>query len=146
MLREYVESIYMPAANGLRHRTADAARVAKEINAWRSAIQKHWANLHFGELDIRMHDSQWECQVPVYFGELDPSLVSVELYADPLDGGYPVHIPMVRGERIPGALNGYIYRCQTLATRPAEHFTPRVIPTHLAASVPLEEAHILWQR
>jgi starch phosphorylase len=30
--------------------------------------------------------------------------------------------------------------------RAAGDFTPRVIPYHAAASVPLEASHILWQR
>jgi starch phosphorylase len=70
----------------------------------------------------------------------------VELYADPLDWQQPVRIPMVRGERLLGALNGYVFRGEAPTERPVEHFTPRIMPAHPAASIPLEESHLLWQR
>ena len=53
---------------------------------------------------------------------------------------------MGRGGEIRGAINGYIYRATGATSRPPTHFTPRVIPAHLAAGVPLEEHHILWYR
>ena len=49
-----------------------------------------------------------------------------------------VHRPC--GEKIPGALNGYIYQLETQAVRPQEHFTPRIIPIHHDASIPLEDS------
>ncbi len=45
-----------------------------------------------------------------------------------------------------GALNGYAYHAEVPATRPATDYTARLIPQHDAVVVPLEEAHILWQR
>jgi starch phosphorylase len=53
---------------------------------------------------------------------------------------------MDRGGEIPGAINGSVYRATVPASRPPAHFTPRVIPAHPAAAVPLEEHHILWYR
>ena len=82
----------------------------------------------------------------MYFGALEPSLVKVELYASPVNGGEAERIPMARAEKIPGALNGFIYRCQAPAARPSEHYTPRIVPEHIEAIVPLEESHILWQK
>ena len=146
MLREYVDNIYMPATNGFRQRIANGAQLAKDISAWQNSLERYWAELHFGEVQIDLKDNRWTFQVPVYFGEVDPSLVTVQLYADSLDGWESVQIPMTRGGKIPGALNGYIYQVETQAVRPAEHFTPRIIPTHPDASIPLEDTHILWQK
>ena len=104
-------------------------------------------DLRFGDLKIQGRDGVWAFEVPVYLGELTPDFVSVELYADPLDEDGPlVRLPMTRGELLPGAVNAYTYRGEAPATRPAEHYTPRIIPAHPAASVPLEDSHILWQR
>jgi starch phosphorylase len=146
MLREYVENVYIPATNSFRQRIGRGARLAKEICGWQTALEQHWHYLRFGEVNVRAEDDRWRFEVPVYFGELDPALVSVELYADPLDWQQPVRIPMVRGERLLGALNGYVFRGEAPTERPVEHFTPRIMPAHPAASIPLEESHLLWQR
>jgi starch phosphorylase len=42
-----------------------------------------------------------------------------------------------------GATNGYAYRAELHTARPAADYTARLIPRR---AVPLEEAHILWQR
>jgi glycogen phosphorylase len=52
---------------------------------------------------------------------------------------------MTRGERFTDA-NGHIYSARVPASRPAADYTPRLIPHHPEAAVPLEAAHILWQR
>jgi starch phosphorylase len=146
MLRQYVDSIYVPATNGFRQRVAGKARVAREIYGWQTALDKYWPNLHFGEVKAHLEDNQWIFQVPVYFAELDPASAGVELYASPWNGQAAVRVPMKRIEKIEGSLNGYIYRGEAEAARPAEHFTPRIIATHPGVSIPLEEPHILWQR
>jgi starch phosphorylase len=146
MLREYVENIYIPAANRFRQRVDYGARLAKEICTRQTMVKQHWHHLRFGEVEVHMEDNLWKFEVPVYFGELDPAFVSVQLYADPLDGQEPIRIQMVRGKKIQGVLNGYIYQGETESTRAAEHFTPRIISAHPAVSIPLEDSHILWQK
>jgi starch phosphorylase len=53
---------------------------------------------------------------------------------------------MQRARKLAGARNGYSYRAQVPATRPATDYTARVVPNLDGVSVPLEAAHILWQR
>ena len=76
----------------------------------------------------------------------DPDAVRVELYAAGVNGGDPVRKEMTRGPKLVGAENGYVYGAQVQATRPATDYTARVIPHHTGIAVPLEAAHILWQR
>jgi len=45
-----------------------------------------------------------------------------------------------------GAVNGFIYRARVPAKRAVEDYTPRIVPYHAEAFIPMEEAHILWQR
>ena len=40
--------------------------------------------------------------------------------------------------------NGYLFRAHVPAHRPAEHYTPRIIPSFDGAAVPLEAGQILW--
>jgi starch phosphorylase len=72
--------------------------------------------------------------------------VRVELYADAVNGEEPLRQEMHQGDQITGAVNGYVYHATVAASRPAWHFTPRIIPHHPAARVPMEAALILWQR
>jgi starch phosphorylase len=146
MLRDYVEQIYVPTTAWFRDRTADAARLGRELVAWHKALEQSWPQLHFGQLQVERHEERWHIRVPVYLGMLDPTFVRVELYADAWEGQDVVQAPMVRGEPLSGAVNGYLYGGCVPATRPAEHFTPRIIPRHPAAHVPLEANYILWQR
>lgn len=146
MLREYVDNIYMPATNSFRQRIDNNAQMAKEISTWQTSLERYWSDLHFGELQVHLKDKRWAFQTPIYFGRLDPSFFRVQLYVNSLDGRESVQIPMTQGEKISGAPNGYIYQVETEATRPAEDFTPRIIPVHHDASIPLEESHILWQK
>jgi len=63
--------------------------------------------------------------VRVNLGNLSPSDVSVELYADAVDGGAPTSQPMTSAERI-GEL--WVFSAAVPASRPAGDFTRRVIP------------------
>jgi starch phosphorylase len=74
---------------------------------------------------------------------MDPDAVHVELYAEALDAGEPVRHVMVRGEPLVGE-NVWRYSAAVRANRPAGDFTPRVVPYHPEAFVPLESSQILW--
>ena len=79
-------------------------------------------------------------------GAVPPDAVRVELYADGRDGGPPERVTMTRGGRVEGNANGYVFAARIPATRPASDWTPRVLPDHPGAVVPLEAAQILWAR
>ncbi len=51
-----------------------------------------------------------------------------------------------RVRQLVGATNGYAYRARVPAARPATDYTARLIPHRDGVAVPLEDAHILWQR
>jgi starch phosphorylase len=143
-VREYTERYYLPAAAAFRQRTADKGALAAQVLDWRRALARHWGAVHFGDLRVETAEGQHLFQVAVYLDDLEPDAVRVELYAD--DGDAPVRQAMTRGEALVGASHGYLYSARLPATRPAADYTPRVIPHHPAAIVPLEAAQILWQR
>jgi starch phosphorylase len=43
-------------------------------------------------------------------------------------------------------MHGYVYKADCPSTRPAHHFTPRLVPFHPDALIPLEEPLIVWKR
>ena len=51
----------------------------------------------------------------------------------------------VVGEAADGE-SGYSYRAAAPAARPATDYTARLMPHHNGVAIPLEAAHILWQR
>jgi starch phosphorylase len=51
---------------------------------------------------------------------------------------------MNRGASLVGAENGFMYTASIPATRPAADYTPRLVPEHSGAFVPLETSFILW--
>ncbi|HUV66891.1 MAG TPA: hypothetical protein VMW24_23595, partial [Sedimentisphaerales bacterium] len=85
-------------------------------------------------------------EVEIFLNDLDPKALRVELYAHGMNGGAPVQQEMKLVRRPAGAEGGHVYRGQMPASRPATDYTARVIPFYNGVSVPLEEAHILWQR
>ena len=144
-VREYTEQHYLPAAATYRRRSADKGAKGAQVVNCRRAMEQNWSSLRFGEMKVASDGEKHVFEVQVYFSGLDLNTVCVELYADGVDGKEPVRQEMMRGQRLPDA-NSYIYRAQVPSTRPATDYTARVIPDCDGIAVPLEDAHILWQR
>jgi len=144
MLREYTERHYIPLAAAFRRRTDNGGRVAQEVEAWRKAVKQHWPELHFGNMEVEERENRLHFSVQVYLDELGPDAIHVELYADALDDNGDTCIRMTCEEKLAGAVNGYIYTASVPDTRPTEDYTPRIVPNHPDAFVPLETHQILW--
>ena len=143
---EYTEQHYLPMASSYHARAADQGAIGVELVNWRRLLEQQWSTLHFGELKQETAGEQHVFEVQVYLDVIDPEAVRVELYANGVDGSAAERVEMQRVRQLVGALNGYAYHAEVPATRPATDYTARLLPQHDAVSVPLEEAHILWQR
>jgi starch phosphorylase len=146
MLREYTERFYVPLAAGYRQRVADHAGPAVALEEWRQVLVRHWSALRFGNVSAEPQGGSYRFEVQVYLDEMPPDAVRVELYADPVDGGDPVQQPLVRTAPLTGASNAYVYRATLPVGRPPSDYTPRIVPEHPAAALPLEANLILWFR
>ena len=144
-LREYTEQYYLPAAAAFHERSSGNGELGARLVDWRRDVQQHWGALRFGEATIETNDGQHVFEVQVYLDDLDPDAVRVELYAAGVASGAPVRQEMERVRQLADA-QGYAYRARVAATRPATDFTARIIPHHDGVPVPLEDAHVLWQR
>ena len=142
-VREYTEQHYLSAASAYRERAADQGAVGRQMVDWRHVLEQHWATLHFGEVKVETRGEQHLFEVQVYLNGLDPKAVRVELYAD---GDPPFRQEMTRGRHLTGASGGYVYSAAVSAALASKDYTARVIPHCVGVSVPLEAAHILWQR
>jgi starch phosphorylase len=144
VLREYAEKHYLPAAAAYCARADNGGQAGAELLNWQRALARHWSKVRFGSVTVDPRGDAYDFQVHVYLDELDPEAVSVEIYADGQDGGVPFREVMNRREQLVGSANGFLYVASVPATRPAAHYTPRVVPCKAGVAVPLEAPFILW--
>ena len=146
-IREYTEGHYLPAASGYRDRAAQEGALGRSLVQWQTNIAEHWGSVHFGSVEVRTHDGQHFFRVEISPGNLAPSDLRVEIYAEPDEqAGSPVVEPMTACTNCANANGILVYLAETSRSRPASDYTPRIIPHHPGASVPLEATQILWQR
>ncbi|MEQ1742803.1 MAG: alpha-glucan family phosphorylase [Candidatus Nitrotoga sp.] len=145
-VREYTEQHYLPAVSAYRERMVDKGAISMQIVNWRHNLDQNWAALRFGEVKVETNGKQHVFAVQVYLNDLDSNAVRVELYADGVNGGSPIRQEMVRTSQLAYSVGGYIYSGAVSATRLSTDFTARIIPYYPGVPVPLETAHILWQR
>jgi starch phosphorylase len=146
MLQEYVETAYMPSATSYRRRTAETAVVAQAIERWARRLEQHWRDIGFGEITATEGRGWVILSVPVFLGKIAAEDVHVELYADPENANTPFVQQMHPIEPIAGHVNAFIYSTRVETVRPAWNFTPRVVPFHPDARIPIELPLIAWQR
>jgi len=146
VVRQYTNQHYLPAAARYRKRSADKAAVGTQLVAWRRHLDTHWHEARFGAVRVETRDDRHQFSVDLYLGRLSPGAVRVELFANPIDGGEPERHTMARGETIDEAGKGLAYTVSVPASRQAGDYTPRLVPDHPDALVPLEASEILWQR
>jgi glycogen phosphorylase len=144
-VREYTEKYYLPAADAFHSRCADRGALGTALVQWQKSLEEHWPALRFGEVRIETKEPWHFFHVQVYLGDVDPEAIQVEIYAEPANGAEATRERMARGEQLLAA-RGFSYSGRVPASRQAADYTPRVVPFHPAAQVPLEEARILWQR
>jgi len=145
-VREYTEQHYFPAALTYHKRAENKGAAGGQMVDWRHTVEQKWARLRFGEVKIETKGKQHVFEVQVYLNGLDPKAVRVELYADGVNGGGPVRQEMKLVRRPTGESGVHVYSAAVPAARPATDYTARVVPHCDGVAVPLEAAHILWQR
>ncbi len=144
-VQEYTAKYYVPLAQAYRRRSFNGKPTAASLLEWRRQLADHWSRLRFTALRVETDENEHHFQVHVHLDELNPDAIQVELYAESTNGGDPIRYAMVREESLCGE-NTWRYSATLPADRPAGDFTPRVIPYHAEAFVPLEASQILWYR
>ncbi len=146
MVREYVENLYLPALSAYRERSADGARLSVRLCRQRGLLETRWQQLSFGSLEFEEQDGHYAFKLPVFYDEIDPEAIQVQLYAEPRNGSNAEIHPMLRGQQPSMPARGCSYSARIPAQRPAGDYTPRVIPALEGTVVPIETNRILWYR
>ena len=143
---EYTEQHYLLAAAAYLSRVANKGAIGRQMVDWRHSLEAKWAAMRFGHLKVETKGDQHVFEVQVYFKDLDPKAVRVELYADGVNGGPPVRQEMKRVRELGGESHGCLYSVAVSAARPPADHTARVMPHYEGVAIPLEDSQILWQR
>jgi starch phosphorylase len=144
MLADYLERLYLPAADSFRRRTADDLQVARDLRQWLRDLRREWTAIHWGNLDVDSAGDRHVFRLQLYLGPVAPESVAVELYAEPRDGRASERHAMRRDQPLSGAAGGWRYVAEIAAGRPAGDYTPRVVPAHSEVLVPAEAPQIRW--
>ena len=145
-VRDYTDQHYLPAAAAYRRRVLDQGAEGGKMVDWRRTVDEYWSAVSFGAANYETRGEQCEFEIKVNLGQLVPSDVSVELYAEGLRGHQPVRCEMKPLDQTAVAEDGYVYRATVSNGRPPMDYTARVMPRYEGMAVPLENARILWQR
>jgi len=141
-LQEYTEKYYLPAASLYQKRLANHAEEGRKIEEWKTFVSDHWKSIYYGTPALEIKDGQYHFSVPVFFNGMNPGDVSVELYANGINGSSAVKQKM---DIVSTNNESVIFLGSVPADRPSYHYTPRIIPVNGAISIPLECSNILWQ-
>jgi len=135
MVREYTERFYLPAALAQRQRLADRAGKAAELEHALTRLATEWSGIGFSPLQERRQDGRREVAVAIHLGDISPSDVRVELYAE------SPRTVIALTHRHDGEFGATIDD-----ERPLEEFTARVFPAPAGLISSLEAPLIAWQR
>ena len=145
-VRQYTEDHYIPLALAYCFRAENGGRAGTALLRWKQTIAARWPGVRFERVDITKHGDIYSYNAQVRLGSIDPADVQVEIYADGPAPGRAFHAHMAFDGGISGSSGVYVYRGSVPADRPQDHYTPRVIPRHDGALIPLELPLIVWQK
>jgi starch phosphorylase len=144
-VREYTENFYLPAAIQFLDRADNKGNKGKQYYDTILSLEQKWDTIHFGEVKVSTNENKHYFEIQVYFNEVNPDNVQVELVVNGLNGDAPVVQVMDRGSNLEDQSNAFQFHVAVPATRMTSEFTARVIPFIPSVSVPLEISKITWQ-
>lgn len=143
-VREYTEQYYLPAAQNYLKRAEDNGKLGIKILHQKSFLQDKWNQLRFGKVQATNIENGYLFEASIYLGEIKPYEISVELYAEGINGSAEKRISM--NNTIYDSSSGeYQYQSEVITSRPSGDYTARIIPNLEGVGVPLEINLILWQ-
>ena len=144
-VREYTEQHYLPAAKAFLERSANNGEKGKQLIDAIQNLEQKWDSMHFGEVKVETVENQHLFEVQIYFNDINPDNVQVELFSNGINDTVPVIQIMKQGKKLDGNNNGFQYNVSVPATHSAYDFTARAIPSIPMVTVPLEISRILWE-
>lgn len=147
MVREYVERLYVPAANSaMAAREADFA-LARELAAWKARVRDSWWGVRIDHIEadtpgdaLRLGQSV-TIRAYVSLGDLSPDDVQVDVIAGSVDADDVLRSPSVVAMRAEEQFEGNRWRYfvdLTVGQHGAFGYTVRAVPRHRGLTEPAE--------
>ncbi|WP_286084391.1 alpha-glucan family phosphorylase [Agrobacterium sp. FDAARGOS_525] len=144
-VRQYVQEFYIPSAQAYDARAKALGEPATDVALWQERWRDHGSSVHFGTVHAERRGDTHSFSIEVYLGELSPADLAIEIYADGIGGEAPF---LGKADQEDNGSNpdGYHrYTCTVPAGRPTTDYTPRLVPYHPLARIPLDLAAIVWR-
>jgi starch phosphorylase len=143
MVRDYVETFYLPGANRKRKLAAKTHAHTRELYATLERLQRAWPAIHVAvELVTVAPGGVVEAVVAAELGSLEPSDVTVQVWVAPLLGeAYPLDAEL---EGRDGAVTRYLARLTAEAGAEVAKLVARVLPSKAVLDNPYVPGLITW--
>lgn len=151
MVRDYVESLYGPAAAAARDLAADGQREARTLAAWRRRVIDEWHGVHIDAVDaddsVADLTSTRRVTARVALGALSPEDVEVQLVSGAVgQTGQLEGVQSIAMQPLEAPADGHVVFGADLALDVAGRrgLTVRVVPRHRSLGDPLELGCVAW--
>ncbi len=142
MVRDYVETFYLPGAHRRRRLVAKGASQARELSAGLDRLRRAWPAVRVALEHVTVAPGgAIEAEITAGLGPLEPADVTVQLWVAPTLGEpYPWPTELRTRQ---GGVARYIAR-PPLEAGPDAELVARVLPSHRALESPYIPGLITW--
>ena len=151
MVRDYVNELYLPAAERARDLTADNFAGARSLAAFRHRVDAHWHQVHIDTISVDesvadLGDRRAVAAV-VALGELGPDDVEVQLVVGRVGQSGELEavetLAMTDDGQVDDGHRRFVADAP-LTTAGRMGVTVRIVPRHALVQLPIELGHIVW--
>ncbi len=143
MALEYAERFYADAGEALRLRARNGAEIARDLCTWESTLAAQWSDVRVDAKTATGREAATEFLAEVHLGVIEPEMVRVELFAEPLGDEEPFRQTMQEVVR-EGTSFERLFATTVVTKRDVRDFTPRIVPAHSDVRIPAECSLIAW--
>jgi starch phosphorylase len=152
MVREYTESMYLPALDRFSNLSADAFKRSKQLSAWKMHVRDNWKSMRILEVfaenqeKLKVGDGL-NVYANIDLGQLMPDDVSVELYYGNLNVHGEIETPRLILMKSSGETKGSVHKYSgtiALDTSGRLGHTVRILPRNADLDNPYKPGLILW--
>ncbi len=147
MVREYVERLYVPAADASRQMLAEGMALGKEIAEWKERVLGEWPGVAVEHVDVSIPDAQpslgaeVDVHAYVHLGGLSPQDVLVQIAYGRVDADDVITAPTVEVLTMQEGYDGGRWRFD--GRMPLDRtgpfgYTVRVLPSHVGLASPAD--------
>ncbi|WP_130857952.1 alpha-glucan family phosphorylase [Olivibacter jilunii] len=141
-VKEYTEKYYVPLSQRYLSRTSKNKEDIQVDILQKKSLMEEWNEIAFDGVTIESSGERHTFRASVRLGEIDPCLISVELYADQKGNLHSEKLPMGL-EDIDNESKYAIFYIEVNNNRPTTDYTARIIPNFEQLDTNILETHFI---